>query len=156
MRRWLVLAAVVVVLDQVSKLLALSLLSFHRPVPVLPMFDLTLTANPGAAFSLLGDASGWQRWFFSAISVLISAIIVLWLRRMPRDRFWLPCGLALVLGGALGNLVDRLARGVVIDFIDVYYGRWHWPAFNIADSAITVGAVLVVLSTLREGARHAD
>jgi signal peptidase II len=151
--RWLALAAGVVLLDRATKLLATALLSLHQPVPVLPFLNLTLTHNTGAAFSLLSDAGGWQRWFFSGLSVLVSAIIVVWLRRLPPGRAWLSCGLSLVLGGALGNLWDRLAQGAVVDFIDVYYGRWHWPAFNVADSAITVGVVMLLVSVLREETR---
>ena len=156
MTRWLVLAAAVILLDQGTKHLATRLLDLHVPVPVAPFFNLTLTYNPGAAFSFLSDAGGWQRWLFSLLAVLVSVFIVLWLRRVPRGQVWLPLALALVLGGALGNLWDRLARGVVVDFIDLYYGSWHWPAFNVADSAISVGAVMLVISGLRGPATTPD
>ena len=149
--RWLWLALGVAIADQGSKLLAEHWLGVHEPVAVVPFFNLFLTYNPGAAFSFLRDAGGWQRWLFAALSVGVSVFIVVWLRRIPRDEKWLACALALVLGGAAGNLVDRLFRagGGVVDFIDVYYASWHWPAFNVADSAISIGAVMLLWSTLR-------
>ncbi len=149
--RWLWLALGVAIADQGSKLLAEHWLGVHEPVAVVPFFNLFLTYNTGAAFSFLRDAGGWQRWLFAALSVGVSVFIVVWLRRIPRDEKWLACALALVLGGAAGNLVDRLFRagGGVVDFIDVYYASWHWPAFNVADSAISIGAVMLLWSTLR-------
>ncbi len=147
---WLALAGGVIVLDQATKVLATSMLSTHQPVAVTPFLNLTLTHNTGAAFSLLSDAGGWQRWFFSILSLAVSVFIVVWLARLPGRQRWLSCALALVLGGALGNLWDRLVRGAVVDFIDVYYRTWHWPAFNVADSAITVGVVMLLISILRE------
>lgn len=148
---WLSLALAVVVLDQASKLLAEHLLTAHQPVAVLPSLNLYLTYNTGAAFSFLREAGGWQRWLFAVLSTGVSIFIVLWLRRIPRGEKWLPCALALVLGGAVGNLIDRLFRvdGGVVDFIDVYYGTWHWPAFNVADSAISIGAVMLAWSAIR-------
>jgi len=151
--RWLWLALAIVVVDQGSKELAEHLLIIHEPVSVVPSFNLFLTYNLGAAFSFLSNADGWQRWLFALLSTGISVFIVLWLRRVPQDQKWLACALALVLGGAIGNLIDRLFRagGGVVDFIDIYYGAWHWPAFNVADSAITIGAVILVSSALRGG-----
>lgn len=148
---WLVLALAVVVVDQATKLLAEHLLIVHQPVAVLPSFNLFLTYNTGAAFSFLRDAGGWQRWLFALLSIGVSVFIVLWLRRIPSTHKWLPCALTLVLGGAIGNLIDRLFRsgGGVVDFIDLYYGTWHWPAFNVADSAITIGAVMLAWSAIR-------
>ena len=148
---WLWLAIVVVAVDQGSKLAAEQLLSAHQPVAVFPSFNLYLTYNTGAAFSFLREAGGWQRWVFAALSSGVSVFIVLWLRRIPYNHRWLACALALVLGGAVGNLMDRVFRsgGGVVDFIDLYYGSWHWPAFNAADSAISVGAVMLVWSALR-------
>jgi len=146
--RWLWLSALVIVLDQWTKGLAIEGLQLFHPVPVAPFFNLTLAHNQGAAFSFLGDASGWQRWFLAAIAVVMSVIIVVWIARMAPDERLRPAALALILGGALGNLYDRLALGYVIDFIDWYYQAWHWPAFNIADSAITVGAILYIASGL--------
>lgn len=149
--RWLWLALVILVLDQGTKILAEQMLVAREPVPVLPSLNLYLTYNTGAAFSFLRDAGGWQRWLFVALSIGVGAFIGIWLARLPRDHAWLACALALVLGGAMGNLVDRLFRpdGAVVDFIDVYYGTWHWPAFNVADSAISVGAVMLVLGAIR-------
>ncbi|MBI1195110.1 MAG: lipoprotein signal peptidase [Gammaproteobacteria bacterium] len=146
--RWLWLSVVVIVLDQWTKGLAVEGLRLFHPVPVAPFFNLTLMHNEGAAFSFLDDASGWQRWMFAAIAVVISVGIVIWLRRMPETERLRPAALALILGGALGNLYDRLTLGYVIDFIDWYYQGWHWPAFNIADSAITVGAVIYIATGL--------
>lgn len=151
--RWLWLSAVVVVLDLYTKHLASASLELYRPVPVLPSLNLTLMHNRGAAFSLLSDAAGWQRWLFAALALAVGAAILVWLWRLPRERRWLPVALALVLGGALGNLWDRLILGYVVDFIDVYYRGWHWPAFNVADSAISVGAVMIAIDALWPG-RH--
>ena len=148
--RWLWLSAAVVAVDQLSKQIASQMLGLHQPVPVLPFLNLTLTHNTGAAFSFLSDAGGWQRWFFVTLTLVISVVIVVWMTRLKEGHRWLICALALVLGGALGNLWDRLAIGAVVDFIDVYYGTWHWPAFNLADSAICIGAVMLVVSTFKE------
>lgn len=149
--RWLWLALAVLILDQLSKVVAQELLSVHEPVALLPSLNLFLTYNTGAAFSFLRDAGGWQRWLFAVLATAVSVLIVLWLRRLPSAQRWLAAALALVLGGALGNLVDRLFRpgGGVVDFIDVYYGTWHWPAFNLADSAISIGAVMLLWSAIR-------
>ena len=151
--RWLWLAFAVVIVDQGSKQLAEQLLTFHEPVAVLPFFNLFLTYNTGAAFSFLRDAGGWQRWLFAALSIGVGVFIVIWLRRIPGKQKWLACALALVLGGAVGNLMDRLFRsdGGVVDFVDIYYGTWHWPAFNVADSAISVGAVMLLVSAFKGG-----
>ncbi len=146
---WALVAVPVVALDQLTKRLALELLVPHQPVPVVPGFNLTLMFNTGAAFSFLAGASGWQRWFFTAVALVVSAAIVVWLQRLPAGSRWLAAALGLILGGALGNLWDRLVLGHVVDFIDIYYGRWSWPAFNLADSAITVGAVMLVIDALR-------
>jgi signal peptidase II len=145
---WFWLSGVVLVLDQGSKWFADSLLGPHDAVPLLPFLDLRKAYNPGAAFSFLSDASGWQRWFFSGLAVLIIGVLVVWLRRLPPGQGRVALALALILGGAAGNLVDRVLYGHVIDFIDLYYGTWHWPTFNIADSAITLGAVLLILDAL--------
>lgn len=150
LRGWLGLALLVVGLDQATKWLATAALNLHQPVPVLPSFNLTLMHNTGAAFSLLSQAGGWQRWFFVALGVGVSVAILWWLKSPgSRDRAWLCTALALVLGGALGNVIDRVAYGYVVDFIQVYYDRFYWPAFNVADSAITVGAVMLVIDSLR-------
>jgi len=138
----------VLILDQCSKLVADSLLQFNQPVVLLPFLALNKVYNSGAAFSFLSDASGWQRWFFVGLTLLVSLVLVVWLRRLPAGQPRLALALSLVLGGALGNLIDRVMYGYVIDFIDLYYGTWHWPVFNLADSAITLGAALLVLDTL--------
>ncbi len=155
MLRWLWLSALVVVLDQGSKHLASAFLEFQQPVPVVPHVYLTLLHNTGAAFSFLSDAGGWQRWFFAALALVVSTVIAIWLARLPRDSRWMPTALALVLGGAVGNLVDRVVLGYVVDFIQIYlpFLPWRifnpWPAFNVADSAITVGAVMLVIDAFR-------
>ena len=154
MLRWLWLSALVLVLDQFTKWLAGSGLQYGEPVPLVPMLALTLAHNYGAAFSFLGDASGWQRWFFILLAVAVSAVLLLWLKRLQRHEWRLALALALILGGAVGNVIDRLLYGYVIDFIDFYYGDWHWPVFNVADSAISVGAALLLFDALF--ARHAQ
>ncbi|HED19818.1 MAG TPA: lipoprotein signal peptidase [Gammaproteobacteria bacterium] len=148
MSKWLSLSVVVIVLDQFTKYLAEAKLVYAEPLAVFPSFNLTLLYNPGAAFSFLSDASGWQRWFFVTISLAASVFLVFWLRKLGPQQRRLALALALVLGGAVGNLIDRLLLGHVVDFIQVYYRDFYWPAFNIADSAITAGAVLLVWDTL--------
>ena len=145
------LSGSVIVLDQVTKFLAETLLTFHQPVPVLPSFNLLLTYNTGAAFSFLAGAGGWQRWFFLGLGLLVSIGLIVWLRRLKPTETRLAAALALILGGAIGNLIDRAWLGQVIDFIQLYYQHWYWPAFNLADSAITVGAALLVLDSLWSG-----
>lgn len=143
--KWLWVSVVVLLLDQSTKLLADAMLVMHQPVDIVPMFALTKTYNLGAAFSFLSDASGWQRWFFVTLTVIVSIILLVWLRRLGPGEVRTALALALILGGAIGNLIDRLLYGHVIDFLDVYYGDWHWPTFNIADSAISIGAFLLIL-----------
>lgn len=142
---WLGLAVLVALLDQATKAMALQALDYGVPRAVFPGFNLTLLYNTGAAFSLLDDASGWQRWFFSGVACVVGVIMVVWLQSLDRAERWAPLALALILGGAVGNLIDRLLHGYVIDFIQVYYAQWSWPAFNIADSAISVGAVMLIV-----------
>ena len=144
---WLWLSLLVIILDQVTKTLAETLLVMHRPVPVLPSFNLMLTYNSGAAFSFLADSGGWQRWFFLGLGATVSIGLIVWLHRLKIEEKRLAFALALILGGAVGNLIDRTWLGQVIDFIQLYYDRWYWPAFNIADSAITLGAMLLVLDS---------
>ena len=144
---WLWLSALVVALDQMAKYLATHALLLHQPVAVLPGFNLALTHNSGAAFSMLSQAGGWQRWFFILLAVTVSIAIVIWLNNLSQQRRWMACCLALILGGALGNLCDRVMLGYVIDFIDVYYHDLHWPAFNAADSAITIGAIMLIIDS---------
>lgn len=145
---WLWITVLVVALDQVTKVIAENSMTLYESVPVMPYFNFTLAYNAGAAFSFLADASGWQRWLFAVIAVVVSVFITGWLFRLRREQKWLGVSLALILGGAIGNVWDRITLGHVIDFIDVYYQDWHWPAFNIADSAICVGAAMLVIESL--------
>ena len=147
---WLWLTLLIIILDQLSKSAAIYWLTLNQAQPVLPGFNLTLVHNPGAAFSFLRDAGGWQRYFFIVLTTVISVVLLVWLIRLPSARALLACALALVIGGAAGNLWDRLQYGYVIDFIDLYYDKWSWPVFNIADSAITVGAALLILDAFRK------
>jgi len=142
---WYALAVIVVALDQYLKTLVSAGLEYGRPVEVFSWFSLTLQHNTGAAFSFLSGAGGWQRYFFSLLAVVISAALAVWLYRMPRGQRLLACSLGLIMGGALGNLWDRLMHGYVVDFISVHHGGYFFPAFNLADSAITVGAGLMLL-----------
>ena len=139
----------IIVLDQVTKYAAVQWLTLNQAHPVFPGFNLTLVHNPGAAFSFLRDAGGWQRYFFIVLTTVISVVLLVWLARLPVGRAMLACALALVIGGAAGNLWDRLIHGYVIDFIEVYYDKWSWPVFNLADSAITIGALLLILDSFR-------
>jgi signal peptidase II len=151
MLRWLILSVLVLVADQATKQWVLAALQPYEVIPVLPVFNLTLVFNEGAAFSFLATASGWQRWFFIGLAIVITGVLVAWLARLkPHERFT-AAGLSLVAGGAVGNLVDRLAYGHVVDFLDFYWRSWHWPAFNVADSAITVGVALLLLEALHAG-----
>ncbi|MEW5943894.1 MAG: signal peptidase II [Pseudomonadota bacterium] len=151
MRNWLALSAVVIVLDQITKIWVTQIFSYGDSRPVTSFFNLVLAHNTGAAFSLLAEAGGWQRVFFTAIAVIASVVIV-WLLRKHRGQFLFSLALSLVLGGALGNLIDRVRFGYVVDFLDFYYGNYHWPAFNVADMAITGGVILLVLDSLRKPA----
>ena len=145
MFKWVWLSGLVIGLDLVTKAMATALLNYAEPVPVLPYFNLTLLHNTGAAFSFLADASGWQRWFFIALAGAVSVCLLVWLSRLQPGERWLAIALALVLGGAVGNLYDRIIHGYVVDFIHVYYGNYHFPAFNIADCAISIGAVMMAI-----------
>ena len=157
---WLWLSALVIALDQASKLYFESALQLYQQIVIIPdLFSWTLAYNTGAAFSFLADHSGWQRWLFALIAAVVSAVLVVWLKRLPRrGQGWLAMGLALVLGGALGNLFDRMVYGHVIDFIlDHWQQRWYFPAFNVADCAITVGSALLALDMFKSdkrGDRH--
>ncbi len=142
------LSAVVVILDQISKYLANNSLEYAQPFAVFPSFNLTLLYNRGAAFSFLDDAGGWQRWLFTGIALFAIVFIVNWLRKLGDKELLLALALSLILGGAAGNLIDRVWFGYVIDFIQVYYEDWYFPAFNLADAAITLGAVLLIWSSL--------
>ncbi len=150
------LAAVVIIADQISKLWVEAALNYREVINLFPGFNLTLAYNKGAAFSFLADQGGWQRWFFSILAFAVSTFIALWIKRLKPEEASLGYPLALILGGAIGNLIDRAAYGHVIDFLDVYYQSHHWPAFNIADSAICVGAVLMVLLSFTQSDKPAE
>lgn len=149
-RLGLVLAIGIVLADQLSKWAALQWLAPYQPVAVLPSFNLLLAFNPGAAFSLFAEGSGWQRWLLSTIALGVSGYLLYWLWQLTPTQRWQGVAIGLVLGGAIGNLIDRLRLGVVVDFIDLYYNNWHWPAFNVADAAITMGAVLILIMLIRD------
>jgi signal peptidase II len=149
--RWLPVTLAVIILDQVAKSWIVHHFTLFERVRVLPVLDIILTYNTGAAFSFLSDASGWQRWLFVALAVGISALLLAWMRRLRfGSQDLLACGLALIVGGALGNLIDRVLHGRVVDFILAHWGAHLFPAFNVADSAITIGAGLVILDALLE------
>lgn len=151
MLKWLWLSLLAVVLDQVSKIAVDSSMQLYESIPLMPYFNLTYVHNTGAAFSFLSEAGGWQRWFFAVLALGISAVLSVWLTRLKDHETLLAVALALILGGAIGNLIDRLAYGYVIDFLDVYYNDRHWPAFNIADSAITLGVALMLAESFGLG-----
>ncbi|GAP74853.1 signal peptidase II [Pseudoalteromonas sp. Cnat2-41] len=151
---WLTLSALVLVLDWGTKTWVVSAMSLRESIDVLPFFNITYVHNYGAAFSFLSDAGGWQRWFLSAIAVTISVLLVWWLKRLPATNKLLGSAYALVLAGALGNLYDRLHYGYVIDFIHVYYQDWHYPAFNIADCAICIGAALLLFDAFKSSSKE--
>lgn len=147
--RCLAIAVITLLLDQLSKWSALSNLQIGMPEPVLPFLNWLLLFNPGAAFSFLAQGSGWQRWFFTVLGLAASAYIIWLLHKSQGDKM-LCWALSLILGGALGNVLDRIMYGAVVDFIDLHYANWHWPAFNIADSAICIGAGLIIWGELRK------
>lgn len=145
---WLILSAVIVFVDLLTKHFASTLLDYAIPVEVMPSFNLTLLHNTGAAFSFLATQSGWQRWFFVALATVVSLALVRWLQTMEKDR-WLAISVALILGGAIGNLYDRITLGYVVDFLHFYWRDYHFPAFNIADTAISIGAAMMILDLFR-------
>ena len=147
---WFLIVVGVFAADMVTKQIAEAMLDYGQGIAILPVLDFTLLYNKGAAFSFLASESGWQRWFFTGISTLVSIMLIAWLRKLESNQLWLGIALSLVLGGALGNLFDRIAFGHVIDFIAVHWGDAYFPAFNIADSAITVGAVMLGIDAIRD------
>jgi len=151
--KWLVLAVLLVVLDQLTKYVAVQAIPGGSSIPLLPSLSLVLTYNTGAAFSFLAGASGWQRWFFVLVAFAASALII-WMLHRHRGETFLCIALALILGGAIGNLVDRVLVGAVVDFILVYWRQYQWPAFNIADSCITVGAGMLIWDSLRQSRKQ--
>ncbi|MEY8203614.1 MAG: signal peptidase II [Bermanella sp.] len=146
--KWLWLSLAALVLDFATKQMAQHFLTFAQPVYVLPLFDLTLLYNKGAAFSFLASESGWQRWFFTVIALSVSSVMTVWLMKLKANEKWLAAALALVIGGAMGNLYDRIAYGHVVDFIHLHWDEHYFPAFNIADSAITLGAMMLLIDSL--------
>lgn len=151
MRKWLALSGVIAAVDQLSKIAANASLTLHEPVAVTPYFNLTLVYNPGAAFSILGDAGGWQRWALLGVTAAICAFLYVWLKRLESGETGAAAAITAIIGGAIGNAIDRLAYGHVVDFIDLHYGGYHWPAFNVADAAIIVGAAGLILLAFRNG-----
>lgn len=148
MLKYLWISAIIIIADQATKWIANTQLEYHQAVAVFPYFEWFLSYNPGAAFSFLADAGGWQRWFFTILTIVISIILFVWIKKLEKDEKLTAIALCLILGGAIGNLIDRVLLGHVIDFIQVWLGSYPWPSFNIADSAISVGAVILLLTGL--------
>jgi len=142
---WLLFSAVIIVLDLWTKQIASDSLTLYRPVELTSWLNMTLAHNYGAAFSFLSDAGGWQRWLFTGLASVVTVVLVVWLLRLPTNEKLTAAALSLVIGGAVGNLIDRIVNGYVVDFIDVFYRSHHWPAFNLADSAITGGVILLLV-----------
>ena len=151
--RFLWITLIVITVDQITKFAVIDAFKLYESVQYTPFFNLTYVRNYGAAFSFLGDAGGWQRWFFTAIAIGVSGYLLYWLRTIGRDQKLQPIAFCLVLGGAIGNVYDRIVYGYVIDFLDVYVGSYHWPAFNVADSAIFLGACFLIFDWYKHGDR---
>ena len=149
MLKYLFITIVVIVFDQASKWLMMSWLSLYETVAVMPYFNLTMAHNEGAAFSFLAQAGGWQRWFFIGLALIISVLLLVWLAKLKPTEKLEAISLSLILGGAIGNVIDRISYGYVVDFIDLYIGQNHWPVFNIADSAICIGAILLIADSFK-------
>lgn len=147
--RFLWLTVLVFFADQYTKTLVLENIEHYQAIQILPFFNLTHVYNYGAAFSFLSDADGWQRWFFTIIAFAVSAMVLWWLKQTSKQQILMPVAFSLIVGGAIGNAVDRLIHGFVIDFLVVYYQDWYWPAFNVADSAICIGAVLLIIDMIK-------
>ena len=149
--KWLWLTVVFLILDQVTKQLVVSSFELGESLNILPFFDLRYVRNLGAAFSFLADQGGWQRWFFTAIAAIASVVFLVWLAKTPKSNVLLSLALAFMLSGAAGNLIDRVLFGYVIDFLDFHIAGKHWPAFNVADSAIFIGAALMIFDSFKNG-----
>lgn len=145
---WLSLALIII--DQVTKQWVIRVFDLYESISIMPYLNFTYVQNFGAAFSFLSDQGGWQRWLFTLLAFAVSVILLIWLRRNPVNMWRQNLAFSLILAGAVGNVIDRLVYGYVIDFIDVYIDNWHWPAFNVADMAITIGAVLMLLEAFFE------
>lgn len=144
--RWLWLSWLVIILDQFSKWIAVRHLPFRSPIEILPVFNLTLDFNSGAAFSFLQGENGWQVWLFSGIAIVVSVIIIVWLKRMSKSQTLSAVSLSLIVGGAIGNLIDRVLHGAVIDFLSWHYHNYYFPTFNVADTAVSIGAFLFIIA----------
>jgi len=144
------IVVVIVVLDQITKIWADTSLEMYQQIPITDFFNITKAYNYGAAFSFLDNAGGWQRWLFTGISLVVSIVLSVWLYRLGRHEKWLSLSIALILGGAIGNLIDRMWYGYVVDFIQVYWKTSYFPSFNIADAAITCGTIILLVLTLFE------
>lgn len=147
---WLWLSFLVVILDQVTKALVVGTVKVQGAIALMPILDIVYLENTGAAFSMLAQAAGWQRWFFIGLAVIVSLALMIWLRRIRADQTILAIGLSLVLGGALGNVIDRVLHGYVVDFIYFHWRTWYFPAFNLADTAISIGAGCLLIDAFRE------
>lgn len=150
MFRFGIIATIIFFIDQLSKWLVVHFLEFDKIIAIMPSINLQLAFNKGAAFGFLANYSGWQRLFFIVLAILVSGSIIFWLKKLSKKNFWEGIALTNILGGALGNLFDRIRFGYVIDFIDVYYQNWHWYTFNIADSAICIGTFILMLTLLKK------
>ncbi len=145
---WLLLSVLIIIFDLWAKQVATESLTLYRPLEITSWLSMTLAHNYGAAFSFLSDAGGWQRWLFTGLAFSVTLVLLVWLVRLPTKQKLTGAALGLIIGGAVGNLIDRIVNGYVVDYIDVYYLGWHWPAFNIADSAITCGVILLLIDGL--------
>jgi signal peptidase II len=146
--RWLWIAVIVLVLDRLTKVSIQHSLGLYESIKIAPFFNLTLAYNTGAAFSFLNSASGWQMWLFGLIALVVTATLLVWLKRLPRKQWWMSIALVFIIGGAVGNLWDRICYGHVIDFIQLHAASFYWPVFNVADAAICVGAFMLALEAL--------
>jgi signal peptidase II len=146
--RWLWIAVIVLVLDRLTKVSIQHNLGLYESINITPFFNFTLAYNTGAAFSFLNSASGWQMWLFGLIALVVTATLLVWLKRLERKQWWMSIALVFIIGGAVGNLWDRICYGHVIDFIQLHAGSFYWPVFNVADSAICIGAFMLVLEVL--------
>ncbi len=155
--RWLWLALLVFVADIGIKLVVMNGMGYgwENRIEILPFFNLLYVHNYGAAFSFLSDQAGWQRWFFTAIAFVVTGLLAFWMRRLPVSDKWNNIAYALIIGGAVGNVFDRVVHGFVVDYLDFYWGNYHWPAFNLADSAICIGAAMIILDSFRSSKKAA-
>ena len=147
--RFLWLSLLVLVVDQYTKALVLKNIELYQAIQISPFFNLTYVYNYGAAFSFLHDAGGWQRWFFTIVALAVSALVLWWLKQITKEQIILPLAFSLIIGGAIGNAYDRLVYGYVVDFLVLYYQDWYWPAFNVADTAIFIGAILMIVDMFK-------